>query len=103
MLEYTFCHIPGFGPGTERSLWRSGLSGWADLTERTELPLSPKKQATLHGYIRESTDQLQAGNADYFYRMLPYAEQWYLFATFRHQVAYFDIETTGLDDPEKTT
>ena len=56
MLEYTFCHIPGFGPGTERSLWRSGLSVWADLAERTELPLSPKKQATLHGNIRESAD-----------------------------------------------
>ena len=100
MLEYTFCHIPGFGPGTERSLWRSGLSGWADLTGRADLPLSPKKQATLNSYIRESADQLRAGNADYFYRLLPSAEQWRLFAAFRHQVAYFDIETTGLGDPE---
>ena len=32
--------------------------------------------------------------------MLPSAEQWRLFATFRHQVAYFDIETTGLGDSE---
>jgi len=52
------------------------------------------------GVLRISIIQLQAGNADYFYGLLPSAEQWRLFPTFRHQVAYFDIETTGLGDPE---
>ena len=99
MLEHTFCHIPGFGAGTERSLWQAGLHSWHDLAQRSDLPLSAKKQATLQSHIDESTAQLQAGNADYFYDLLPSDQQWRLFPAFRDQVAYFDIETTGLGDP----
>ena len=100
MLKHTFCHIPGFGPGTERSLWRAGLHGWDDLGLRPDLPVSAKKRGILQTHIRESIAQLQADNADYFYGLLPSTEQWRLFPAFRHQVAYFDIETTGLGDPE---
>ena len=98
MLKHTFCHIPGFGAGTERTLWQAGLHGWEDILNQPDLPLSSKKQATLHSHIRESIAQLQAGNGDYFYGLLPSDQQWRLFPAFRDQVAYFDIETTGLGD-----
>ena len=99
MLKHTFCHIPGFGAGTERTLWQAGLHGWEDILNQPDLPLSSKKQATLHSHIRESIAQLQVGNGDYFYGLLPSDQQWRLFPAFRDQMAYFDIETTGLGDP----
>jgi hypothetical protein len=99
MLKHTFCHIPGFGASTERALWRAGLHSWDDIAGQPDLPLGAKKKATLQNHVCESIAQLQAGNGGYFYRLLPSDQQWRLFPAFRDQVAYFDIETTGLGDP----
>ena len=100
MLEHTFCHIPGFGLGTERTLWQAGLRTWDDAVRRSDFPLSTHKKATLQSHIQTSIAHLQAGNADYFYNLLPSSEEWRLFPTFRDRVAYFDIETTGLGNSE---
>ncbi len=100
MLEHTFCHIPGIGSRTECFLWSAGWHTWTDVTRRPDLPISREKRAALQFHIRESTAQLRAGNAEYFYGLLPTDQYWRLFPAFRDQVAYFDIETTGLGGPD---
>lgn len=97
MLKNTFCHIPGIGPKTERTLWNSGLTAWDALDGGLLNKLSPKRRAIVCRYSEESSVQLSCGNAGYFADLLPSSQTWRMFPEFCHSVAYVDIETTGLD------
>lgn len=99
MLKHTFCHTPGLGPQNERLLWGKGFNTWHDLLWADQLPLTPKKADALVDTARRSTHHLGERDPQYFYDKLPAREHWRLFAEFRADTAYFDIETTGLGDP----
>jgi uncharacterized protein len=99
MLEHTFCHIPGVGLRAERGLWLAGLHTWRAAETGGGLSLSLRQGEILRAHARESAAQLAAGNVEYFADRLPASEQWRLFAAFRQQAAYLDIETTGLGGP----
>ena len=64
------------------------------------LPLTPKKADALVDTARQSTHHLGERDPQYFYEKLPAREHWRLFADFRDDTAYFDIETTGLGGPD---
>lgn len=96
MLRQTFLHIQGVGVTTERALWRQGILGWDEL-----LRLGPgMKFSGIPGSLlrdaQESLRRLQARDLHFFARGLPSQELWRLFAEFRQEVAYLDIETTGM-------
>jgi len=96
MLENTFCHIPGIGEKTERSLWASGVLSWRDAGGSARWPLSADKRKTLNEVAGASAARLAANDIGFFYDKLPTREHWRLFRNFRDSVAYLDIETTGL-------
>ena len=96
MLQNTFCHIPGFGPETERRLWSSGLHSWDEVRDGGCLPLGQTKSELLQRHIRASAEQLSAGNVQHFAGCVPAQEHWRLFREFGDSAAYLDIETTGL-------
>ena len=96
MIENTFCHVPGIGPKLERQLWDSGLLSWRDALDSDSLPLGPRRADALKASLDDSIHHLDDGDIAYFYRHIPTAQQWRLFPHFRHTLAYFDIETTGL-------
>jgi hypothetical protein len=96
MLQNTFCHIPGFGPETERRLWSSGLHSWDEVRDGGCLPLAGTKSELLRRHIRASAEQLSAGNVQHFAGCVPAQEHWRLFREFGDSAAYLDIETTGL-------
>ena len=97
MLENTFCHAPGIGPVLERRLWDAGFLSWDDIRcGGHSLPVRGKKAEGLKRRLDESVVHLEDGDPAFFYKHLPSAQQWRLFPHFRHSVAYFDIETTGL-------
>ena len=96
MLQNTFCHIPGFGPETERRLWSSGLHSWDEVRDGGCLPLGQTKTELLRRHIRASAEQLSAGNVQHFAGCVPAQEHWRLFREFGDSAAYLDIETTGL-------
>ena len=96
MLKYTFCHVPGIGPKTERHLWRSGFHSWHAVTGDDPLPLSPNKVELLRRHIPESVTHFEDGVSGYFYDRLSSDQHWRMFPDFRESVAYLDIETTGL-------
>jgi hypothetical protein len=99
MLQNTFCHASGIGPKSESQIWDAGLHSWGDFVDCAKPPMAPRKAAALKELARTSMARLDADDPDYFYRQLPSAEHWRLFPHFRHTVAYFDIETTGLGTP----
>lgn len=63
------------------------------------MPLSPAKRRDLTQHLERSVEELLRRNASYFHDLLPPDSHWRLFGEFRHEVAYLDIETTGLDGP----
>jgi hypothetical protein len=94
MLKNTFCHVPGIGLKTEAGLWKKGIYGWEDFPGTT--PHLPGRKLT-QGFLAESIFQLEQENPEYFNNLLPSNLTWRLFPEFRNQIAYLDIETTGLD------
>ena len=100
MLKNTFLHIPGIGIKTERLIWNSGILDWDEFTEESHIRLSSKKLGTITGYLRESKQQIELENPNYFSNLLPANLHWRLFPEFRNSAAYLDIETTGLESWE---
>jgi len=94
MLRHTFCHLPGIGENTERSLWRAGITSW-----ETALAPRPTSRSTLirrlpDAHLRESLAHFEQANSSWFGRCLPAGQVWRLFHDFRTSCAYLDIETT---------
>ncbi len=95
MLTYTFCHLPGVGPATEKSWWKQGIASWDDFLSCKPRHMSAKRHLFLSHELEEDFDRLQSGQAAYFAARLPKSEMWRLFKSFADNLAYVDIETTG--------
>jgi uncharacterized protein YprB with RNaseH-like and TPR domain len=96
MLRNTFCHVPGFGVGTERRLWTAGVRSWDEVTASAALPLGPAKRELLRQAVEQSAAALAARDSAHFAARLPTAEHWRMYREFGDAAAYLDIETTGL-------
>src|SRR5260370_25745870 len=86
MLAHTFCHIPRISLNKERALWEQGIFTWQDFRQ-----ISPKPN-----HVDESIDNLARRNPLFFADGLKADQHWRLFGEFRQEIAYIDIETTGL-------
>lgn len=95
MLPQTFCHIPGISTAKEAQLWADGVHSW-DLAHPGRSSSPHAQQKSFLETIDKSRNELSRRNAEFFGQRLPSSEQWRLFGEFRDQVAYVDIETTGL-------
>jgi uncharacterized protein YprB with RNaseH-like and TPR domain len=96
MLTNTFCHIPGIGEKTERSLWSAGVISWDSAVPQVSIRLPRPLQESWDRHIEESHRNYKKRNAGYFAEKLPSNQQWRLYRDFRDDCAFVDIETTGL-------
>lgn len=96
MIENTFCHIKGVGGKIEKLLWDSKIYNWTSFLTTTETPLTKKKYETIQSALEQSSIALQNYNHKYFSENLPINQHWRLFRNFKNEIAYLDIETTGL-------
>jgi uncharacterized protein len=86
MISNSLCLAPRVSPNKEKLLWDSGIHNWATLSKESK-----------HGpFFEHCEQQLQAQNCGFFAAHLKSDQHWRLFSEFRHDVAYIDIETTGL-------
>ena len=99
MLRNTFCHIPGIGARSERTLWSKGILCWDDVLNVDSIRLPKKRHQLLKSQIQESIAHLKDHNPRHFTDSLPSSDYWRLLPDFRHSTAYLDIETTGLGGP----
>jgi uncharacterized protein len=95
MLRHTFCHIPGIGPKTEKSLWANGLLSWDDALNEIVCATKPHCNDYVKSRIRESRWYLERRDARNLARSLPTNQHWRMFGEFRDATAYLDIETSG--------
>jgi uncharacterized protein YprB with RNaseH-like and TPR domain/predicted nuclease with RNAse H fold/dephospho-CoA kinase len=99
MLTFTFRHFKGIGAKTERELWRSGVSSWADFELRHGVQLSMFSLESEDKDLVQVWDSKRAFNeedADYFARGLPKQEHYRIALSFPSKTMFLDIETTGL-------
>ena len=97
MLEYTFRHLPGIGEVTERRLWERGVHTWRDFLTAKPADLPGRiRSGWYKDRISESMDRLESGDSAHFARAIPYRLSWRMYADFRRNAAFLDIETTGL-------
>jgi len=105
MLKNTFCHLKKIGPKREASFWEKNIFSWDDLL--TDLNENNGRSIKLPAHIKDelgdSFRHYENTNAKYFADRLASSEVWRLFSNFRRSIAYIDIETTGLYDPDITT
>ncbi|QSG07639.1 ribonuclease H-like domain-containing protein [Halapricum desulfuricans] len=94
-VENSFIPVEGVGETTERRLWEQGITHWEEFYPDAVGETTGRR---IESFIDRASDRLRAGDADFFAREFPSAEQWRLFETFRENACFFDIETTGLDE-----
>lgn len=98
MLRNTFVHVRGIGYATERKLWSSGVTTWEEfLGRRRRGTVGPFRSSLLEQGLRQSMEELDAGNHRFFRRHLPTREMWRAFGEFKDNIGYLDIETTGTE------
>ncbi len=104
MIENSFVQLPGIGYETERRFWSSGVRTWDDLEAGIENLFSAKRAHTIARALQECRSAHQAGELLYFQERLKSSDMWrllpgFLAAGFADDIAYLDIETTGLGFP----
>jgi len=99
VLQNTFCHIPGIGLKSEKTLWNSGIRSWQDAVHMTHVPGTARKHQFVRNRAAESIARLQKLDVEYFADLLPSNLHWRLFPEFRDSMLYLDIETTGMAAP----
>ncbi len=97
MLTQTFVHLSGIGPATERKLWAAGVLDWDRALAGLPSEFGPNRQERWARELEESRRGLDNNDARYFASRLATKHRWRLYPTFRNNVAFLDIETTGLD------
>ncbi|MDE2498563.1 MAG: DUF429 domain-containing protein [Alphaproteobacteria bacterium] len=98
MLNSTFLHLPGIGQLREERLWAQQKYTWDDLlTSQRQLELFPiRSEPGLRRAIDESRLAFERRDANYFATHLPSREHYRIALGFPSDVAFLDIETTGL-------
>lgn len=101
MLKNTFLHFPGIGLKTERRLWNGGICSWDDLENKLGMEKEPRSAGkklppSFKNQLEISRKNYEERKASFFAGRLPPNQAWRLFADFRGNAAFLDIETTGL-------
>lgn len=97
MLRNSYLHMTGIGKSVEKKIWNFGIRSWDEAVEKIEeLPVTQGKKKAIEAGVDESEAQLRERNHCYFAQALPSAEHWRAYSEFCNDVAFVDIETTGL-------
>lgn len=95
-IENTFNFVPGIGEKTEQKLWKNDVTHWDHLDSSDHL--SSRKKEKAREFIQKARKNLKVGNEAFFGKKVPDRSYWRMYENFSDSVAFFDIETTGLDE-----
>ncbi|MBN1151115.1 ribonuclease H-like domain-containing protein [candidate division WOR-3 bacterium] len=104
MLLNSFCHLDGINLITEHELWNKGIKSWEQANSSLEsIGFSEKKCKNIRKGIETSFQKFEERATDYFFDSLPREQHWRFFKEFKDEIAYLDIETTGLSRTDSVT
>jgi uncharacterized protein YprB with RNaseH-like and TPR domain len=99
LIPRSFCHIPGIGPKAELKLWEKGIHDWDRLHTEAPALFKGDKPGLVRNCLDASLKAWEKRDLHYFYRSMPREQLWRILPGFADQVAYLDIETTGMGHP----
>jgi uncharacterized protein YprB with RNaseH-like and TPR domain len=100
MLQRTFSHISGIGPKIERRLWASGIRNWDDVLKQSKpTTLTPALWDKLNDALPSTKKAFAEHDTRALNQLLPANLHWRMIPNFFDEIAYLDIETTGMAYP----
>jgi hypothetical protein len=104
MIQNSFVHLPGIGHETERRFWSAGVRTWDDLEAGIDSLFGAKRALRIAHALQECRAAFDAGELGYFQERFKSSDMWrllpgFLAAGYTDEIAYLDIETTGLGFP----
>ncbi len=103
MLMRSLCCFSGVSSEAELRLWRKGCLSWRHLAFEAERHFSPRKCASILAQIPLFSTALESRCPDFFLSRLPCGHRLRILPEFADDVAYLDIETSGLDRASEIT
>ncbi len=108
MLTHSFCFLPGIGKKKEEALWKQGILTWEQFLQAKEIQGIWQKQK-YDALLQEAKQKRRENDSSYFAYHFPPVEIWRLYADFKEEALFLDIEADGkgpfvigLFDKEKT-
>ena len=95
MIKESFIFLPKISERKERKIWQHA-STWNEFLDKKEIPGIAQKLK--HGYDKilvAAREALIADDASYFARLVHSADQWRLYAHFKDDAVFLDIETAS--------
>jgi uncharacterized protein YprB with RNaseH-like and TPR domain len=97
VLERSFVLLERVGERTERRIWEQGVLTWDDfLDAETVSPFSRERKLVADETLQLAKEAIDERATGFFADRLPNREVWRLYPSFRDDVVFLDIETTGL-------
>jgi uncharacterized protein YprB with RNaseH-like and TPR domain len=97
VLERSFVLLDRVGERTERRIWDQGVRTWDDFLDTGSVsPFSSERKAAADLMLLEAKDAMANGATGFLADRLPNREVWRLYPSFKEDVVFLDIETTGL-------
>lgn len=103
MLRRTFQLVPGVGPWREKDLWARGIGTWDDFPEEGRgVAISSRVDGSVRTRIHLGREALARRDLPALAALLPPREHWRLYSEFPDEVAFFDVETDGVEEQRPT-
>ena len=94
MIQESFVFLEKCSTVRENSFWRQGIKDWREFLMRKKvIGVASAKKEFYNRKIREAQQALSEDNAAYFIGKLPAKEMWRLYAYFKEECCFLDIET----------
>lgn len=96
LIQRTFCFLDGVGARKEKQLWKQGIKEWSDFLGATETEIrgiSKERKVYYDRQLRKAQEALETDDAAYF-RVFG-KEQWRLYAFFKDEAGFLDVEVDG--------
>ena len=95
MLQRSFSILPGIGLTTERSLWERDIHDWTTfLAQKNIFRIGDRRKRYFDARLKQASTNVD--DPHYLSTLFPNNLHWRLFDHLKKNVAYLDIETTGL-------
>ena len=97
VLQRSFVLLDRVGERTERRIWDQGVRTWDDFLGTTSVsPFSNERKETADAILVDAKEAMTRRATDFFSDRMPNREVWRLYPSFKEDVVFLDIETTGL-------